>query len=493
MDAVFAMRHARGRVRLLPRGAGAPRPRGWPTRVHQNGQALVLSLVLLFAGALGFYFMFSTGQVASTRQRLDNAADAAAWSAALWRARVMNYHAYANRAIVAQEVAIAQAVTLSSWAKYFESFTTTASVLAAPYPPVAAVLELGADLARTGRELTETAAGEEILARSTYKRLLATSQEVLHASVGTFGLGAVANEVARANDPRFFAFALPDDGSFRSMTRRYEDADRGRLKAVVDASLDGFVAGPRGFDLTLWLLPSSCFGNPLVSPTKWFQEVHKRGGTVMTPAFERWEAADTHSLHDWRPKRGFFGFKGCNQHEVLPLGWGAAQATSGPYADASGQPSTDDDLSFPGQGPLQANPGDVRHNAMAAALAEAGISSSGHPGFEAYNGIETVRELAYESLANPRFPSSRVAVLARAEGSDVHTANVLDVGVGRLRLAENYAGRRLWSVAAAEVYFRRPQGAPVRLEYASLYSPYWQVRLVEPSAAQRALADTYVR
>ncbi len=464
-------------------------PRG---RAAQRGQALVLSLVLLFAGALGFHFMFSTGQVASTRQRLDNAADAAAWSAALWRARVMNYHAYANRAIVAQEVAIAQAVTLTSWAKYFESFTTTASVLAAPYPPVAAVLEVSADLARTGRELTEQAAGEEVIARSSYKRLLATSQEILHASVDTFGLGAVANEVARANDSRFFAFALPDEGAFRPMTRRYEGDDRARLKGVVDASLDPFVGGPRGMDLTLWLLPSSCFGNPAVAPSRWFQELHKRGGTVMTPGFERWEAADTHSLHDWRPRRGFFGFRGCNQVEALPLGWGAAQVSAGTSPQDDPAAGGADGI-FPQDGPLKGNPGDVRHNAVASLLAEAGIDGNAQPGFQSYNGIETVRELAYEALANPRFPTSTVAVLARAERDDVHTANVLNVGVGRLRLAENYAGRRLWSLGAAEVYFRRPAGAPERLEYASLYSPYWQVRLVEPSAAQRALADTYVR
>ena len=454
----------------------------------------MLALGLLFSGALGFYFMFSTGQVASTRQRLDNAADAAAWSAGLWRARVMNYHAYANRAIVAQEVAIAQAVTLASWAKYFESFTLNASVLAAPYPPVATVLQMGAELARTGRELTEMAAGEEVMTRSAYKRLLATSQEVLHAAVDTFGLGAVANEVARANDPRFFAFALPDEGAFKAMTRRHAGEDRSRLKEVVDASLDAFVTGPRGMDLTLWLLPSSCFGNPLVSPSHWFQELHKRGGTVMTPAFERWEAADTHSLHDWRPSSGLLGFSGCRLRESLPLGWGAAHTPGEPVEWVPDVPTTYEGAIGPSViGVLQGNPGDVRHNRRATALAELGIDGGAHPGFSAYNGIEVVRELAYGALANARFPSSRVAVLARAEGGDVHTANVLNVGVGRLRLAENYAGRRLWSVGAAEVYFRRPGGSTGRLEYASLYSPYWQVRLVEPSAAQRALADTYVR
>lgn len=459
-------------------------------RRTQRGQALVLCLVLLFAGVLGLYFMFSTAQVSATRQRLDNAADAAAWSAALWRARVMNYHAYANRAIVAQEVAVAQAVTLVAWARYFESFAASASVLATPYPPVASVLAASADLARVAAELTEETAAEEIAARNAYKSLLAASQEVMHRAIDTFGLGAVANEVARANDRRFFAFALPDDGEFAAMTRRWAGDDRLRLKGVVDSSLDAFVSGPRGMDLTLVLLPSLCFGNPVAGPGAWFQSLRKRGGTTMAPELERWEAADTMSLHDWRPRRGLFGaFRGCREVEALPLGWGAAQVSD----DERARLPVGDNGPEPDAGRLISNPGNVRDNPAAAALAEAGIDGRGYPGFAAYGGIAEVRDLDYAALANPRFPRSRIAVLARADADDVRTANVLDVGVGRLRLAENYAGRRIWSLGAAEVYFRRPPGAPERIEYASLYSPYWQVRLVEPSAAQRAVAEGYVR
>jgi hypothetical protein len=452
------------------------------------GQALVLCLLVLVAGVLGLYFLFSTAQVSSTRHRLNNAADAAAWSAALWRARVLNYHAYANRAIVAQEVAIAQAVTLSAWAKYFETFTGTASALAAAYPPVSAVLAVSADLARNASALTRQTAAEEIPARDAYKQLLAASQEVLQRSVDTFGLGAVANEVARANDKRFFAFALPDDGEFGAFTRRYEGDDRTRLKSVVDDSLDTFVSGPRGLDLTLWLLPSLCFGNPIAGPQAWFHELHKRGGTVMAPALERWEAGDTMSLYGWRFKSGFFGlFSGCRRFEALPLGWGGAEAAAEP------ERGYDDDSVFTGVGRFLANPGDVKYNAMAAELAEAGMLAGTSGGYTAFSGIAAVRDLDYAGLANARFPTSRVAVLARAEGDDVRTANVLNVGVGRLRMSENYAGRRLWAVSTAEVYFRRPAAAPERVEYASLYSPYWQVRLTEPSAAQRAKAQGYVR
>ena len=190
----------------------------------------------------------------------------------------------------------------------------------------------------------------------------------------------------------------------------------------------------------------------------------------MTPALERWEAADTLSLHDWRPKGGFLGFfRGCQQVESMPLGWGAAQ--SGDGADG-----------------IVSNPGDVANNPSATELATGDVSTLG-----AYPGMSSVRELNYTALDNTRYPSSRVAVLARTDSADVRTANRLNVGVGRLRLSDNFAAGRIWSIGAAEVYFRRPAGAPARVEYASLYAPYWQVRLAEPSAAERAAAQSYVR
>ena len=96
-------------------------------------------------------------------------------------------------------------------------------------------------------------------------------------------------------------------------------------------------------------------------------------------------------------------------------------------------------------------------------------------------------------LADQRFPVTQVVVLARSEGSNARTANALNVGTGRLRLFERFAGDRLWAMAVGEVYFRRPPGAPDRVEYASLYNPYWQVRLAEPTIAQRAAAVAYAR
>lgn len=466
------------RVSHPPFGGGDGRA-GRPSR--QVGQALVLGLVLMFAGLLVLLLAFSTAQVSETRHRLDNAADAAAWSAGLWQARVLNYQALANRAIVAEEVAIAQAVTLASWASYFDHVTESSAALAAVWPPAAALLGVAASLVQGNALMAQSAAALEVPARSVYKELLAASQEILQFTVGTFALGAVANEVARATDSRFFAFALPPSPDAAIHTRVWSGDDRSRLNAVVQESLDAFVRGPRGLDETLWLIPGFCFGRPFVSVNKWFQSLHKRGGTVMAPAYERWEAADTLSIHNWWPSHGFFGFfKGCNDGEMLPLGWGAAIAagSSDPF------------------GPwLIANPGDIRNNPTAASLAQETLLTEPLQSLQqAYPGLASVRELDYDALKDPRNPVGRVSVLARIDAEKVRTANTLNLGVGRLRVGENFAGSRVWSLSSAEVIFRRPPGdGSPDVEYASLYSPYWQVRLSTPTLEERALAQTYVR
>lgn len=87
-------------------------------RLNQQGQALPLALVLLVAVAALAFYMFNTGQLVQEKIRLTNTADAVAYSAGVYEARVLNYDAYTNRAIIANEIAIGQAVGLASWTKY---------------------------------------------------------------------------------------------------------------------------------------------------------------------------------------------------------------------------------------------------------------------------------------------------------------------------------------------------------------------------------------
>jgi hypothetical protein len=440
----------------------------------QRGQALIAGLVLVLLGTAGMFWWFNTTQVVHSRQRLETASDAAAYSAAVQRARVLNYIAYSNRAIVAQEVAIAQAVTLASWSTYFAQLLNTGgTTLAALYPPAAPFVATAQSVADTARDIANQAAELEIWSRGAdgvgYKNLLALSQEAMLASAQVFGLGAVANEVARANDARFFAFVMPDAGEFANLTKRYESvAEKQGLRDLVFASLDEFVKGPRLLDLRLLLVPSGCFGTS--SFGNWFQVLRKRGGTELSADHERWEAADTMSLHNFRRRGWFFG--SCREFEQAALGWGGAEAADQELTQS-----------------LQGNPGDTWRNAAASQAASAEMPRHS---FNGYSGLTVVRDLNYDALGQAGWPAPRVAVLARSEQADLRSANQLNIGVGRLRQRENLPGRRLWSVSSAEVVFQKPVdllGVPNELP--SLYAPWWQARLAAPSIAERASAQAY--
>src|SRR5690606_16216939 len=103
--------------RARPRhAAGEPMPTYPPTfRIRHEGQALPLVLVFLIVLCVGLLVTFNTGQVVAKKVELTNAADAAAYSVAVEQARARNLAAYLNRGRVANEVAIAQMVSLNSW------------------------------------------------------------------------------------------------------------------------------------------------------------------------------------------------------------------------------------------------------------------------------------------------------------------------------------------------------------------------------------------
>ncbi len=435
--------------------------------MRQGGQALLLALLMLVVAAFMLFALFSSGQVLSTRQRLSDAADAAALSAATWRARALNYVAYTNRAIVAQEVASAQAVTLASWAAYLDTLASNGETLAALHPPAAPLVSALASTASMAREATESTAALEIEWRADadfgYKVWLARSQEWLLRSADVFALGALANEVARASDRRFFAFAMSDGGRFaRFIAPQDSPEGKARLREVVMASLDGFTGRSRNEDFRL-PFPSSCVGRS-ANLDRWTLWLRRRGGTELHESLETWSAIDTASIHDWRP-RGFLGLGGCSDREAASIGWGFAGDESGDGAKL-----------------LEAR----RVNPAAAARAQ---TDSGYRGTAA--GLPRTHELS--ELQSDAPSVSRLAVLARVDLSDVTTADRAGIAAGRMNLRDASDVSRLSALSAAEVYFSPPPesgGVPQR---PSLFSPFWQARLVSPSEGERVQAQAYVR
>ena len=89
--------------------------------IRQCGQAMVMTLlfgVVIVVAALALY---RSGQLTSDKMALQNATDGMAYSASIIEARDLNFASYMNRAVIANEVAIGQAVGLASWAFHFES------------------------------------------------------------------------------------------------------------------------------------------------------------------------------------------------------------------------------------------------------------------------------------------------------------------------------------------------------------------------------------
>ncbi len=80
-------------------------------------------LAYLFAAVMVVVALsvFRTGRLTSDKMEMQNAADAMAYSASVIEARDLNFASYMNRAIVANEVAIGQAVGLASWAFHWNS------------------------------------------------------------------------------------------------------------------------------------------------------------------------------------------------------------------------------------------------------------------------------------------------------------------------------------------------------------------------------------
>ncbi len=121
----------------------------------QQGQASVFVLALLGVVLLITVFLYQSGRITSEKMQLQNGADAAAFGASTLEARSLNFAAYTNRAMVANEVAIGQLVGMLSWAdelttseEYAETYTAaieTAAAFALLIPFVGEFVEAAAN------------------------------------------------------------------------------------------------------------------------------------------------------------------------------------------------------------------------------------------------------------------------------------------------------------------------------------------------------------
>jgi hypothetical protein len=440
------------------------------SRKRMRGQALVLFLGFAAAMIGVLLISFNSGQVTNAKMRAMNAADATAYSGAVWEARTLNFQAYMNRAIVVNEVTIAQSVSLRSWVDYLNRFVTNINRITRwiPYAgTVTTAIQRG--LSEVDREMQLLLPRFEQLARA-----VSFGESKIEDGFNLGGpLGAldIAHDVAKKNGAEITAGGLAliavNEKAWITFTDTYTRTHRPagtsgdgrkRLRQVTLDSRDGFSEN-RGWEMGFAV-----------------GEVHKQGGTDLVN-YDAWKGLDSAAV--------CFGIIWCEP--FAPMGWGGAQAHNPRLTTAIGNHG-DGDWSLFGERRLDAGGARRQANSRGQAVAL-------RYAFPNYRDLQRLDPRLSDRQKIP------FAVEVVINESKVQTANsafgakaALTDGSSIEHDPQYGTGNKgVYGVAEACVYFERPFGAErsdgsrrrPSVERPSLFNPYWHASLATPSRATR--------
>lgn len=465
----------------------------------QKGQALIYGIFLLLCVLTAFFFLFNTGQLAKEKTKLVNTSDAVAYSAGVMQARALNYDAYNNRALIANEVVTAQMVSVASWSQFAktkmqnlgsihpECYSTdgTSNGVGAmlKYRPkygfwcaiAAQTIGQSGGTFDNAMDATHKVAERAVEAANVTKTVITEAQDFLHTPAFFESMrGNVMREVADANyandgtvtvEPlnmiNGMASLMNDD--WKGFTKKYSGDERVRFRdlSVYAANTDSFVP-QRKWTSKAPIPTPECF------PWAWKKNsVKRRGGTELI-GFDEWKAADTESFHRWKLRKGKRIKPKCVKEEK-PTGYGVQEA----YAANQG----DGGKTFGGA--KSDNP---------SAYGRASSTSWG------YSGIPSYYDLSEDWLSKTFDPRMKFGVRVVRQKSEVRTSD----GASQIKTTadsringynSNLAKSEMSAVSTTEVFFERPASyrenvyaqnkMPSRtMEIGSLFNPYWQVRMI---------------
>jgi Flp pilus assembly protein TadG len=518
-------RHAvsSARTAVAPRAGIFPLSGSLPSSHKTRGQALVLVVLAMLLLCLGLIVIFDTGQVVAKKVQLTNTADAAAYSAAVQEARALNLIAYMNRASVANEVAMAQMVSWYSWTNFAISATDhlkdameVFSALASFIPGVDAMVpifleainvlqeaKVGLEEGRNGAQVAFKAAATVIAAlNGAYSQasqvlgsgmaadaaIVAGNVVTLNdpkASIPAIGLGILAEDTRAAND-YVARYAIPNSGGTG-------DARADRLKNVVMEARDPFSRQRNGT----------------------FIGVFKKYGGTDLANYHSWVGVDTLNLEF------DVGAPPLDKKYDVPLAWGGGAGVDRATASFSRLARQNSGWLGPYQGSdpqyaarqRYAPYNDALGNGKAGSLVLSQPAEDGDPWIQPYR----VRRGATVGLSDYSDIKSDRATVPYENGKNAFANGVgaVDVGpeftvvvaqpINTVRTSSHVPGiggppdfqtkdqagsDGITAMASAQVYFSRPRVLFPRLtdpgrEIGSLFSPYWQARLIATRSAIR--------
>ena len=444
---------------------------------NQAGQAFPIGIALFLILGVTSFVLFNSGQAVTNKTRIVNTADSAAYSGLLWQARAMNFTAYTNRAMVANQVAMAQAVSLNSWSGYINKTGENIDNVVGKIPYVGVVTGIIRKIASAIdfflspisqgmlSVIDSINSGITIAQESMYLATFAATPDVINSVVGS-------NDVRNQKYNWQTGYSILNTGlnlhGWSELTDKFDTdhklamAERGN---IVRGSLDRF-STDRSWKFFNVFVP--------VNPLVWVR--FEKAGT--TKLFNdknnvEWELYAKDALSLRHKVYTLFGRK----YFDLPIGGASSLANT---LNSDTPISDSEDTFFPGRHSLAKkrgknsvfNPHDAR-------------TMTGYSGIRAYRSLSEkwrsadeppVLKLSVEVTLDPK------EILNAGDLHTNRTGPMHDIGA---------PGNVLTSVSAAELYFEQPcliQVCAKTETYADGYSPYWAVRLSRNSNVARLAA-----
>lgn len=449
---------------------------------QQSGQALAAGLLLLAAVAIAVFYVFNTGQLSTARMRLQNTADATAYSTATVQARDLNFKAYTNRAMVANQIAIAQFVGLSSFFRMQHRSVQELKWLTFWIPYVGAIINMIERIAERVSNVVDRVSNGLIRGLNGFLGALSLSQEIFD-KASAAAVFDTYQKIVPLNDPDVdLGFVsggvllkdLKDNWlgfqkRYTPPARRGEHEVRRRadeFRDVVNDTRDPFTH-ERSYTWipTVYLLPN------------FRVKVPKYGGSeLLAPGgknpYFTWTAMDTVSVWaEWYS----CSLKGCGWKGFeIPAGYGAAQSG--------------DRFSFFSNTDRRLWGNGAWRNPWSADIAATWDSNNR---LGTFDGLRAFYDLKNRGRIHA---SKGMQVLLVKNADKIRTSARLGLNSPRIDIEQEggMASDKMAALAKAEAYFARPPALwprrDGRLEYGNLYNPFWQPRLTETSSSERTVA-----
>ncbi len=390
---------------------------------RERGQIAPVALFGVLIASAVLVLMFNTGQQVTEKSLVANAADAAAYSGAVWTARHLNFLAYTNRAMVANHAAVGHFVSYVSWIRYVHDSIEYVDRITQWIPYVGQYVDYVERVAQQVRRGTEQSARAAVPAIDGWNANLRAAQLEIQASLALQQMDALMSQTAQAYDPRI-----------RINDRAELDRLPSEVRALVDARLlSQATAVPRFIarqapntdrNSVSELICASARSQPdtqrwMVGERGWREnlfvaQIRKRGSTTH---WQRDNGADWQAVDDLQYRtRGVFGWRSWRR------------------------------------------------------LADETSHASAREFARNYAGVNRY----YNVSGAPADRTLRVIAIATLRQSQVRTAALLGMST---------TDRPLAVASFAKVDFRRPSGAAFnalganRREYSNLFNPFWEAKL----------------